>query len=204
MKYIKPIIILVLFSFFGCKDNEKSENSNQIEENNLEKTTDVAELEKLTRDLYKWIETESSIEDFVPLQKEKTDTIYTKLDLELNEKRVIELINTNFFTKGFIENYKKIVLTIDQKMRNKTLVYYIGNLPPYGNDANPWCNCQDNPEDYWGKISLKDVKIINNKATYKWTWGDQFEYKVEAEKENGVWKISYLQGFDFNQFIPKD
>jgi hypothetical protein len=43
-------------------------------------------------------------------------------------------------------------------------------------------------------------------ATLTWTWGNSdwskdFNYKVKAKKTDGVWKISYLQGFDINEFV---
>jgi len=82
-------------------------------------------------------------------------------------------------------------------------VYYVGELPPYGNDANPWCDCQDNPDKYWEKIKIQNLIIKDNKATFNWTWGDGFKYKVKAVKENNVWKISFLQGFNIQEFISK-
>ena len=210
MKYLKFATLLLTIAFFACKEKADKNVSKTLEQNKpnltkqnqLSSTNDTAELEKLTTELYKWYETKSSEVDFEALQKEETDTIYTRIDLVRHKQRLNELKETNFFADQFIQNYNKIALTLDEKMMNKSLIYYVGELPPYGNDANPWCNCQDNPENYWEKISLKNVVINNNTATYNWTWGDNFEYKVKAIKENGIWKISYLQGFDFNDFIP--
>ena len=203
MKYFKLTTLLLTLSFFACKEKATKNVSKTFKEQNQSNlTNDAAELEKLTKELYKWNETKSSQVDFDPIKKEKDDLIYTRIDLARHKQRLNELKETDFFTDYFIQNYNNIALTIDEKMVNKSFVYYVGELPPYGNDANPWCNCQDNPDNYWGKIALKNVIINNNTATYNWSWGDKFEYKVKAIKENGVWKISYLQGFDFNEFFP--
>lgn len=190
-------------TFFACTEKtNKTVTYTKAEQNQTSSTNDTAELEKLTKELYKWNETKSSQIDFDPLQKEKTDTIYTRIDLTRHQQRLRELKETNFFADQFIDNYNKIALTIDEKMMKKSLVYYVGELPPYGNDANPWCNCQDNPDKYWEKIKLENLIINDKNASYNWTWGDNFKYKVKVIKENGVWKISYLQGFDIDEFIP--
>ena len=44
--------------------------------------------------------------------------------------------------------------------------------------------------------------INGQNADYVWSWGNNFEYRVKALKESGLWKISYLQGFDFHKFMP--
>ena len=148
-------------SFFACKEKATKNVSKTFKEQNQSNlTNDAAELEKLTKELYKWNETKSSQVDFDPIKKEKDDLIYTRIDLARHKQRLNELKETDFFTDYFIQNYNNIALTIDEKMVNKSFVYYVGELPPYGNDANPWCNCQDNPDNYWGKIALKNV-IIN-------------------------------------------
>lgn len=211
MKYFKITTLLLSLVFFACNEKTGKNASETLEQNPLDiakqnqpnPTNDTVELEKLTRALYKWHETKSSRADFDPLQKEKTDTIYTGIDLTRHQQRLKELKETHLFTDPFIDNYNKIALTINDKMVKKLLLYYVGELPPYGNGANPWCDCQDSPDNYWKTITLRDVMINDNTATYDWTWGGNFKYKVKATKENGVWKILYLQGFDFNGFIPK-
>lgn len=203
MKNALAFLILSSLIFQSC-EKKIDKNSNSISENKTEilnPKNDSLELQKLVRDLYKWNETKNSNPDFDVLQKEKTDTIYANLDLDAHKQRLNELKETNFFDKEFLDNYDKIGVTIDEKMRNKSLVYYIGELPSFGNDANPWCNCQDNPDNYWKILTIKKLNIKDNQADFVWTWGDDFEYKTKAVKENNVWKISYLEGFDFNEFF---
>jgi hypothetical protein len=52
------------------------------------------------------------------------------------------------------------------------------------------------------------VEVVGTTANVWWTWGDKnfskgFSYKVRLQKENGFWKISYLQGFDKGVFLKK-
>ena len=211
MKKTLLLLILLLLIFQSCEkkienitENKYGENSDSAlsNKNETSKTkSDSLELQKLVRNLYKWNETKNTEPDFDVLQIEKTDTVYANLDLKRHKERLKELKKTSFFANEFIENYNKIAVTIDEKMRSKSLVYYIGELPPVGNDANPWCNCQDNPDNYWETLTIKKLNIKGNQADFVWTWGDNFEYKTKAIKENNIWKISYLEGFDFNEFF---
>lgn len=164
---------------------------------------DSLELQKLVRDVYKWRETENSKPDFDVYLNDKNDTIYAGLDSKMHKERLKELSKTNLFSQEFLDNYNKIATNIDEKMKKKSAIYYVGELPPFGNDANPWCNCQDNPDNYWKTLTIKKLNIKGNKADFVWTWGDDFEYKTKAKKENSVWEISYLEGFDFNQFFKQ-
>lgn len=204
MKFFKIAILCLPIAFFSC--NEKSKTKiivSEPAENKTDSRNDALELENLIKKLYKWIETKSSQEDFEPLLVKNTDSLYIGLDLKRHQKRLKEFENTHFFSEEFILNYDKIAVTINEKMKDKSLVYYVGELPPYGNDANPWCDCQDNPDKYWEKIKIQNLIIKDKKATFNWTWGDGFKYKVKAVKENNVWKISYLQGFNIQEFISK-
>ena len=204
MKFIKIAILRLSIAFFSCNEYSKTKIIvSEPAENKADSRNDALELENLIKKLYKWSETKSSQEDFEPLLVKNTDSLYIGLDLKRHQKRLKEFENTHFFSEEFILNYDKIAVTINEKMKDKSLVYYVGELPPYGNDANPWCDCQDNPDKYWEKIKIQNLIIKDKKATFNWTWGDGFKYKVKAVKENNVWKISYLQGFNIQEFISK-
>lgn len=161
---------------------------------------DKQQLESLLRKTYQWIETKSSKTDFDVVENKKGDR-YIDLNLKAHTKRLEELKKTNFFAQEFLDNYNKIGLKIGDNLKTKKMEYLVGDLPPYGNDANMWCDCQDSPEDYWKTMKINVVEIKNNKATLNWTWTewkDKSKYKVRAIKENGNWKIAYLEGFDYN------
>ena len=82
MKYLKLTTLLLTLSFFACKEKATKNVSKTFKEQNQSNlTNDAAELEKLTKELYKWNETKSSQVDFDPIKKEKDDLIYTRIDL---------------------------------------------------------------------------------------------------------------------------
>ena len=162
---------------------------------------DKQEIETLVKKLYEWVETKNSNNDFNPLANKKGDK-YIGLDLNSHKKRLEELKKTNFFSQQFLDNYNKIALRIDSNLKTKKIEWFEGELPPFGSDSNPWCNCQDNPENFWKTMTINHLKIENDKASFDWTWswkGD-FKYKMKTIKENGAWKIASLEGFDFNEF----
>mgnify|MGYP003587846635 FL=1 len=108
---------------------------------------DKQEIEILVKKLYEWVETKNSNNDFNPLANKKGDK-YIGLDLNSHKKRLEELKKTNFFSQQFLDNYNKIALRIDSNLKTKKIEWLEGDLPPFGNDANPWCNCQDYPDNY--------------------------------------------------------
>ena len=202
MKIIKQIIFtLALLLLFSCKkENKIVEISNSKIDKTIEgNISDEKEnLQALLRNLYQWQETKSSNNDFNVNSK---DSLYISLNLKDHQIRLDELKKTGFFSKNFVENYNKIGLKIDSGLKSGELEWAVGELPPFGNDANPWCDCQDNPENYWKTLTIQKIKINGDVADLTWTWGNDFEYKVTAVKDNNSWKIDYLEGFDFDNFF---
>src|SRR5690554_363621 len=207
-KLISPLITLLLFSVCNnaCQQSKKQDKSNHDGRiSNVGKkdngVNDSLALLQLTKRLYKWEDTGSKSEDFVPLQKEKTDTAYVGIDFTQHKQRLQDLRNSNLFSEKFISNYNQIALNIDQELKSGTLIWNIGELPPFGNGASPWCNCQDVPDDFLNKIWIMHLSIKDNTAFYNWSWGDGIVYNIEAIKEGNEWKILYMEGFDYDSFI---
>ena len=200
MKHFKLTTLILGLLFFSCNqpDNKTTSTINQT---SSIKSDDKEKLQQLVRQLYEWHETKSSHNDLDPIA-DKQDSTYIGLDLKKHEQRLAEIKQTGFFADQFIDNYNHIAITIDKGLKSKTIEWHVGDLPPFGNDANPWCNCQDNPDKYWLTMTINKIAFDNNTATFTWTWGNNFEYKVRAIKQNDKWKIAYLQGFDFKEFIP--
>ena len=198
MKFYKLIFIFLVFtSLVSFKPIENKAPKKNITP--IYFLTDKQQLETLMRKAYEWIETKASQSDFDPIENEKGDK-YIGLDIKAHNKKLAELKKSNFFAQEFIDNYNKIGLKIGNNLQTKKMEWLVGDLPPYGNDANMWCNCQDNPEEYWKTLRLNNLKIDNNKASFNWmwtAWKEGSNYKVRAVKENGIWKIAYLQGFDY-------
>ena len=79
--------------------------------------------------------------------------------MEKHKQNLTKLAQTNFFSKEFIDNYNFIIIELDKKLKAKELIWNKGETPPFGNDANVWCSCQDVPYDNpnpWDNIEIKD------------------------------------------------
>jgi len=196
MNRIPFLIITFGLILAGCKQADKTTASAPAQ-TQPPAPDDPEQLQQLVRNLYEWQETKSVHEDFVPLEQDST---YTGLDLPKHRQRLEELKQTGFFADSFLETYNQIGLTIDEGLKSKKLQWLVGEMPPFGNDANPWCNCQDFPEQYWKTITVQQLKIEEQTARFIWTWGGDVAYNVQAVKEDNQWKVAYLQGFDARAF----
>jgi len=186
--YLLLAFIVILTSNYSC-----------IRAQNNTSDSDSAAFAVLIKKMLKWHEADRS-GDFLMISNPKDTVYYSGLDWTANKKRMRELFETNFFTKDFLENYQAIALHLDKELKQNKIKYRIGELPPYGNEANEWCNCQDYPSNIWQRLQITNIKIDNDTATFQWTWGDNFYYSVNTKKENGSWKISYLERFDIKNF----
>ncbi|MBX7204460.1 MAG: YbjP/YqhG family protein [Bacteroidia bacterium] len=190
---VSAVSILVIS--FSCVHTQKDTGTNSHAY--IQLSTDSLELLALTKNLLKWHEVDTN-RDF-PLTSDN-DSIYERIDWLVQKSRMEELSQTNFFTQEFIDNYMKIALYLDKELNDNQVKYYKGELPPYGNDADEWCNCQDYPSDIWSRLMIKNIKLDNDFATYYWTWGGDFDYLVKAKKEKGRWKITFLERFDIKNY----
>jgi hypothetical protein len=186
--------IVSLMLFFSC--NQPKANQEQAEFNSAITVVsdDKQQLEKLTRSLYEWKETKSRLNDFEPLESAASE-YYRGLDLPKNEQRIAELKSTGLFSDRFIANYRNIAASIDLSLKEKTFEWLKGDLPPFGVDAEIWCNCQDSPEGYWQDITIKNLKTNGIVATFSWSIKNNPDYTIKAAKENNVWKILFLEEY---------
>lgn len=189
--------ILLLASCHNAESSGKAESpAVKIADSNQ----DSIALTKLIRQAYKWHEKSINAMDFEPKTNRTTDTVYAGIDWTAHTNRLKAIKESNYFDKRFIVNYQKIAEDLDAALKSGKMVWPVNELPPFGYDANPWCNCQDNPDNYWDIIKVTDLNLNTDKADFSWTWGDGFTYKTKATKDNGVWKISYLEGFNPDNF----
>lgn len=203
--FLIPVIIALVAT--GCKNTTQqhitltrktTDSAVTVKTIAKPEDTDSAQLAVLVRKLYKWHETDSMKYDgFRPLKANPTDTAFTRIDLDENAKAIEELRQTGLFTEDFLNDYRKIAVRMDKELHDGSSLWADGELSTFGDDVDEWCGCQDFPvDDYWNIIKLTGIKINGNDADFRWTWGDGQSYKVKAKKENGNWKIAYLQGFD--------
>ena len=195
MRYINLTILLVVLICSSCGQTGTKANSS---------TDDKTQIINLVKQVLKWHDKDNQLIGFGTISNPK-DSLIIGMDLKLIDKGLEKLVNTDYFDKEFINNYKMIILKIDNRIKNKELVWHDGEEPPYAN-ADPWCDCQDTPYDNaWAKIDIKFVNIDKDKAELSWTWGNSdwsknFKYEIKVKKVNGVWRISYMQGFNIKNY----
>jgi hypothetical protein len=223
MKYLRFTLAVLIVCLLGCNQNNKSKAAEtQVKAISKVNTTvvsdttkDKQEIQKLMRNLLAWAEDGKAVPDLLPFVINRQDSTVTGFDLDKLKGIDDSLKNTGFFSKEFINNYNQIIQLLDSQMKDKEIApFSTGEIPPFGfhTDSDPWCDCQDVPYDNPNAYSLVDVRIIdlNNKSgNLYWTWGSlpkdvspdwrTFTYKFNVIKENGKWKISYLQGFDIKR-----
>jgi len=171
----------------------------------LNKNQDSLRLTELVRKTYKWHEAAFKDQgDFSPAEKSAGDSLYRSIDWKISNRMVEKFRESGFFSTVFIGTYRAIALYIDKKLKDGTAKWRDGELPPFpGFESDPWCSCQDYPADNWdwNNITIKDLKINKGNANFIWYGGQDFTYKVGAIKENGVWKISSLEGFTLDKYV---
>lgn len=199
-------ILIFGLGFSSCHQNNQS-----IEKYSTKEVADVQkekeEIHTLMRQVLRWSESKESIE-LLPVLKDSKGNIYIGFDTNKHKANLTKLRGTGFFANEFIENYNHIIQTLDQRMRNREFEeWLVGDLPPFKfvNDINPWCLCQGfSPEQF---ADVKIVQIDSKSGDLIWNWEKGtgwVDFKFKVLKEDGKWKISYLQGFDYKESTKKD
>jgi len=211
---------LILFGCTNSKSNNPNNTNAAVKVKVVAKTDtapvqlininkDKEEIQTLIRQMLKWADTKGAIQLLPALIK---DSICVGFDFD-KEKRNLEILkNAGFFADEFIDNYDHIIHTLDKKIKNNALEKWnVYELPTFNfaNDVDPWCSCQDNFS--WDKVEVEIVKIDNDKGELKWNWGKLDPGTDQSWKDSstpfrvvkvaGKWKISYLQGFDYDESI---
>lgn len=219
-------ILMIYLS--SCKGNDRAKATEKkgVEVNvngginqKGEAITDKEQIQDLVRNVMVWAEGGKEVPDLLPFVVNRQDSTVIGLDLDKLQGIDDSLKTTGFFSEEFISNYNQIIKVLYRKMKDKEIApFSTGEIPPFGfhTDADPWCDCQDVPYDgenaFMVGAKLVEVHIIelNNKSgKLYWTWGSlpkdvspdwrTITYKFNVIKENGKWKISYLQGFDIKR-----
>ena len=136
-------------------------------------------IQHLVEEFYEWYETRYEKNDFAPVA-ESGSLLYTGMDIKKHHDCLNTLRRTGFFANDFLDNYDRIVQAIDSGLKSKELKWSTGDLPTYGNCANPWYNSQDTPDSYWEPITINDMCIDNEVATISWGWSEHFCSKLKA------------------------
>ena len=208
MKIYGFLILICGLTFCNCNNENKKSTT-------TDNTKDKEEIQNLIKQVLAWADSKNCIE-ILPVVTDSNDSIYLGFDLEKHKLNLNKLKSTGLFSTEFIENYNQIILTLDKGLKNSEYEQWlVGDLPTFifANDINPWCLCQDNL-DWWKNVEVKVISLDNEKGELEWFWGNlsndtdsswkEFKYRFRVAKEKNIWKISYLEGFDFKESTRKD
>jgi hypothetical protein len=219
--------VALVVCLLGCNESSKQKaNKTQVEAapkvsapRPPDTIKDKQQIQKLVRSVLVWAEGGKEVPDLLPFVVNRQDSTVTGFDLDKLKGIDDSLKTTGFFSKEFISNYNQIIQLLYRKMKDKEIApFSTGEIPPFGfhTDADPWCDCQDVPYDgedaFMVAAKLVEVHIVelnNESGKMYWTWGSlpkgtspdwsTVNYKFNVIKEDGKWKISYLQGFDIKK-----
>lgn len=165
--------------------------------------SDSAQLLQLTKAIFKWHKENDA--DFYPQQASKNDIVYAGLNQARAAAQLSKLQNTDFFTNGFLNNYSQLSKTIDNKLKEGSLQWNIGELPPFGDGSDPWCKCQDYSDSFPEDIVINNLYINSDTAYYNCRLYDNNGtcIIIKAVRANNKWKLDYLEGFDSRLFIQQ-
>lgn len=221
------VFAALVVCLLGCNgSNKQKANKTQVDaavKVSASKLTDTIkdkqQIQKLIRNVMIWAEDGKEVPDLLPFVVNRQDSTVTGFDLDKLEGIDDSLKTTGFFSEEFISNYNQIIQLLYRKMKNKEIApFSTGDIPPFGfyTDADPWCDCQDVPYDgedaFMVAAKLVEVHVVelnNESGKMYWTWGSlpkgtspdwgAVTYKFNVIKQDGKWKISYLQGFDIKK-----
>lgn len=192
---------LLILTLFGCNETQKKTESAVVLEmgDSIVFNRDSIEILDLIKKVMSWQDSDDQMAT-LPL-KGNDSNVCIGVDYEIQEKNLINLQSSNYFTANFISNYKRIIDRFDEIVKkNEVEKFDIAEMAPFrfATDASPWCNCQESFG--WDKIVAKDIKFSENTCFLKWGWNEwkDYLYTVKLKKEKGIWKIDEMEGFDYN------
>ncbi|RZL15637.1 MAG: hypothetical protein EOO62_03465 [Hymenobacter sp.] len=168
-------------------------------------TADSIELTNLVRKIYEWHETKYHTNGFPYEFTSPADSLFTGIDWNAYNKDFEVFKKTNFFSQDFLDRHKAIALTIDSSIRKSSVEWRNAKdgIPLWDTDADDWCGCQDSPDNYWKQLTISNLHFSNGTAKFSWIWDEKdgidppFKYEMRAKKVNGIWRISYMDGFKY-------
>ena len=162
---------------------------------------------KLIKTFYNWVdENYLKYPGTISFEVKRRDSSYIGIDQKAHKQRMSELKSSNFFSSEFLTNYDEIARTIDIRLKTGSLIYRVGDMPPYGNDVVEWCDCQDWYEPFSESIKIYKMYINVDTADVFWSWKNnrfdpEMSYNIKLIRKFNQWKISYLQGFDIKRYF---
>jgi hypothetical protein len=203
-KIISFLILATYFNTCACSPG----NQNSVAQNNTfefsDAQQDIDEIQKLIHQVLSWSDSTESIVIY-PVKQEGSSLYFDQAKLREN---LDKLRGTGFFSTEFIEDYSRIILTLHEKLRNKEYKKWMeGDLPPFkfGSNISPWCMCQGFSLAQFSHLETIQMNSKSGELIWKWKEGNSWiDFRFRVVKENDKWKISYMQGFDYEEGIKRD
>ncbi|HVZ25465.1 MAG TPA: hypothetical protein VG842_05410 [Sediminibacterium sp.] len=133
--------------------------------------------------------------DLLPVIDDSKDSIYKGFDLVKHRTNLEVLKNTGFFSTAFIENYNRIIVTLNRKLQNRELGnWHKGELPPFAfaNDVDPWTKAQDIPyENPWRFITVVPISYAPGAGWFYWKWGTCQQRQIRAGSNSATGLLWY-------------
>jgi hypothetical protein len=190
-KLISIVSISMIISCLGCNHLSSSEAKSN------EDNADSTEISNLLREVYKWYVPNESQIYFDVIVK---DSFQVGIDTLKLQNAIIMLESSKYFSSDFIKNYKRIGMAVDNKLKNGK---YYNEINFSFQDADMWTFSQEDESDLWKILKINDLHINRYEAYLKWYREDNKDlgYLVKMKKENGKWRISYLEGLDYKNIV---
>jgi hypothetical protein len=209
MKVIYLIGCCIVSSLLACQNNASNNETIPPADTLIKPTVPVIDtlvekqaINTLFQEFYRRLNTMCRTPDFETITNEE-GTAYVGIDDGVHRKRMNELHATGLLDSSFLKQYDALAKRINKELSNGSMEYNVGDLPPYGQGANPWINAQDRPDGYWLTITTTVQSLTPTNALLTWSWGEDMHYPAEAIKTNEGWKISRLSGFDTEYFFQQ-
>ncbi len=207
----KHIMVWVFFGFLLMSFETTEMKPRCFEADNMAtKTTatDSIALTNLIRKAYTWHH-ENPEDEFPYLLQHASDSIFIGIDWKAYETTMAAYKQTGYFTDEFFLYHELVATDIDASIKSADISWRNLNdgIPLWYSEVDDWCNCQDNPDDYWKTLVIDNLRVNGNMAFFNLNWEfygemSSMDYHVTAKKEEGKWKINSLAGY--KNYYSKD
>ena len=211
-------ISILLFSACGNKQAVILPDDNNEEEvaELFESEQDEEQIQTLIRQALRW---GSESEIALPNPVTKEGGVWNGLNMKEHKQNLSKLRESGFFSREFIANYNNLITTLNSKLEDGTIKWECGEMQPFAfaQDHDAWIAAQDLPyydPDPFEIIEIQVIRLDSERGEFFWKWAgingmgqskksalEDGKQRFDVVKEDGKWKISYLQGFDYEDGI---
>lgn len=191
-----PFFILAAMLLVSCDRPNSSHDRQPSVPPGQSTANDSVQVLKLLKDVYRWHDKHQYPVDFTVTVQ---DSFQTGLNYDSFNVSFNALKQTSYFSLSFINNYEKIAEHVNEKL-TKANPKLFNEINFRFQEADPWTDFQDDAPSFWDSLTISDYKAAADSASLKWkivqtNWSTA-GYVVKFSKENGQWKVAYLEGFD--------